>query len=946
MKQAKGHLRIGALLLSLLLAASLLSSWGSVRWVAKAAVSMETSHKAMSIGESQLLEVQDATGSVSWSSSNPEVASVTQNGVVTTYQLGEAVITATDASGNSASCTITSGYYWGIDVSRHNGTCDWSAIAAAGVDFAMIRAGYGHQNYPDQVDSQLRANVEGAVANGIPFGLYFYSYATSVETASLEADYLLQILDDYVGEYQEYLVLPIAYDVEESSIINSLDVSTVTQMILTFCEKVREAGYQPMLYSYRSMLSTSVDLTTLLEAGILIWEAYWPTTPDFTQKQSLPGLTGTAPDMWQYTSSGSVTGANNSSGRVDLNLVYMDSTLGELLASEKDQLTISGVAVDGSGILNWNALQQAQSIEVHRISPESEDVVLASLDGESTSYLDNTLGWSSGDYTYYLYVYYQDGTVTKSNLVTLTAQLKTYQAQAASYQSDTYQLVWNRVNGAEGYEVYRDGTSVALLDSSTLEYTLTDEDLFGVYTVRAYFNCADGSTLSCDLQGGGLLGDGEPAAPQVTVTRSSGALTAQLSWEESLTAAGYQIWRNGEHFDCPTALSYTIYFTMEDIDSYQVLAHYTAADGSVLLSPLSDPIYTAFLPESILEQTPDLTVEVGEDHIALSWEELSYALGYRVLLNGEEVQTTTETALLITGLTAGSTYQVEVIPYYFTDQGEADGAGTSVEVVLAGEQAETLAAPVVTVQNQESQLELTWQEVEQAAVYQVYRDGVLLGETQQTLWVDTEVVLTQSYTYTVRAVSEEEGVYSSISQPVVGVLEVLPPQPVWDLSAQTWYDRVSLSWSGDELATAYWVYRDGELVAQTEDTAYEDLEVSAEASYTYTVIAVRTLEGITAVGQETELTVQTPAPLVGSGTLVTMSAEEDGVTVTPNLSANDGGLVRPEGWLLYRDGKLVTVLGLEESYTFYQDTLEEDHQYWIVGYFFDQDGRLWLSQTV
>lgn len=943
MKQAKGHLRMGALLVCLLLVASLLGSWCSVRSV-KAAVTMETSHQSMQIGDSQLLEIQGAVGSVSWSSSNPSVASVTQEGVVTTHQMGEAVITASDASGSRAACTITSGYYWGIDVSRHNGTCDWAAIARAGVDFAMIRAGYGHENYPNQVDSQLRANVEGAVENGVPFGLYFYSYATSVETASLEADYLLRILDDYVGEYRGDLVLPIAYDVEESQIINNLDANTVTNMILTFCEKVRDAGYLPMLYSYRSMIQTSMNLTDLQEEGILIWEAYWPTQPDFTQKQSLPGQPGVAPDIWQYTFDGNVPGANTSSGQVDLNLIYMDSPLGQMLGGG-ELLSVSGVAVDGAGILNWNRQQQAQSIEVHRVSPQGEDVILASLDGESTSYLDNTLGWSAGDYAYYIRITAQDGSTMQSNRVTLTAQTKTYQAQVASYQTND-RLVWDRVNGADSYGVYCDTVRIARLDGSAREYALTQNNHFGVYTVRAYFHCADGTTLYYDLQGGGLLGEGEPEAPQVTVSHSGEALFAQLSWEEAPTAAGYQIWRNGAYFDWTTDSSYTIYFTQDQTDTYQVLVHYTAADGTVRLSSLSDPIYTAFLPEGTLEQPLSLTVQPGEDYIALYWEELPYALGYRVTLNGEAVQTLTETSLLLTGLTPGAAYQVEVIPYYFTAQGETDGTAASAEVTLSGGEAGTLAAPAVTAQNQESYLELSWEPVEQAEAYQVYRDGELLGQTQQTCWQDAQGVLGQAYTYTVRALGQEEGVFGPFSQPVTAARQVLTPQPVSGLSAQTRFDRVTLSWNGDGSATSYQVYRDGELVAEIQETAYEDLEVAADTRYTYTVVAVRTLEGSTALSPETELAVQTPAPLVGSGTLVTMGSQESGVKVTPTLSANDGGLVRPEGWLLYRDGELVTALGLEESYTFYQDTLEQSHRYWIVGYFFDQDGRLWLSQPV
>ena len=71
--------------------------------------------------------------------------------------------------------------YKGIDVSKHQGTIDWAKVKAAGVQFAMLRAGYGR--YDNQKDEQFEVNYKGATAAGIPVGAYHYSYATTAEQA-------------------------------------------------------------------------------------------------------------------------------------------------------------------------------------------------------------------------------------------------------------------------------------------------------------------------------------------------------------------------------------------------------------------------------------------------------------------------------------------------------------------------------------------------------------------------------------------------------------------------------------------------------------------------------------------------------------------------------------------------------------------------------------------
>ena len=69
----------------------------------------------------------------------------------------------------------------GIDVSKHQGNVNWSHVKADGVKFAIIRAGYGKEAY--QKDIQFENNYAGCKSNGIPVGVYWYSYATTPDEA-------------------------------------------------------------------------------------------------------------------------------------------------------------------------------------------------------------------------------------------------------------------------------------------------------------------------------------------------------------------------------------------------------------------------------------------------------------------------------------------------------------------------------------------------------------------------------------------------------------------------------------------------------------------------------------------------------------------------------------------------------------------------------------------
>lgn len=200
----------------------------------------------------------------------------------------------------------------GIDVSSHNGVVDWDDVASAGYGFAMIRIGLGMEPEDDfykDVDAQFEANYEGAKAAGLKVGVYHDCGARTPERALKEAQYCLDILD---GRKLDY---PIAYDMEKAGTFEGGKENT-TKIAKAFCDVVKKAGYKPMIYSSASYLEKEFDFSKL--SGVKIWVAHYGADK--------PAFSGTY-DIWQYTKSGDVEGANtnNGKGNCDINYSYMEA---------------------------------------------------------------------------------------------------------------------------------------------------------------------------------------------------------------------------------------------------------------------------------------------------------------------------------------------------------------------------------------------------------------------------------------------------------------------------------------------------------------------------------------------------------------------------------------------------------------------------------------------
>ena len=193
----------------------------------------------------------------------------------------------------------------GIDVSAHQGLIDWQQVAAAGVDFAMIRAGYRGYKYGQvNADTSADLNIQMAQAAGLMVGVYFYSQAVTVEEAVEEANFLVEFLEGYTLE------LPVVFDWERySDEARTANVSgrTVTDCAIAFCDVIRGAGREPMIYFNSTQALNQLSMPELTEYGF--WLAQYDTSVWFPYKV----------DMWQYSNKGRVPGVNTN---VDLNIGF------------------------------------------------------------------------------------------------------------------------------------------------------------------------------------------------------------------------------------------------------------------------------------------------------------------------------------------------------------------------------------------------------------------------------------------------------------------------------------------------------------------------------------------------------------------------------------------------------------------------------------------------
>ncbi len=194
----------------------------------------------------------------------------------------------------------------GIDVSKYQDEINWEKVASDEVEYAFIRLGIrGYTEGEIIEDETFQDNIEGALENDIDVGVYFFTQALSEEEAEEEAEYVIESISSYDVKY------PIVLDVEAVTNSrargNDLSSEERTRYCIAFCEKIKEAGYTPMIYGNLKTFMLMLDMESLEDYDK--WFAYYDDTYYFPYEFKI----------WQYTNKGKIAGIK---GDVDLNISF------------------------------------------------------------------------------------------------------------------------------------------------------------------------------------------------------------------------------------------------------------------------------------------------------------------------------------------------------------------------------------------------------------------------------------------------------------------------------------------------------------------------------------------------------------------------------------------------------------------------------------------------
>jgi GH25 family lysozyme M1 (1,4-beta-N-acetylmuramidase) len=206
----------------------------------------------------------------------------------------------------------------GIDVSAYQGNINWKAVAASGIEFAIIRVGYRGYGVAGTLcnDSYFKANIEGALAAGLKVGVYIFSQAITMQEGIQEAQFVL----DRIRGYDISLPLFIDYEYAGTGLgrlYNAhLSKAVATDICNAFVYTVQKAGYTGAVYAGRNFVWEQLNSSDIS----CLWLAHYVYAGNTTNY-------GGDYDFWQFSSTGTVSGI---SGNVDLDFWFDDGSFRKL----------------------------------------------------------------------------------------------------------------------------------------------------------------------------------------------------------------------------------------------------------------------------------------------------------------------------------------------------------------------------------------------------------------------------------------------------------------------------------------------------------------------------------------------------------------------------------------------------------------------------------------
>ncbi len=230
-----------------------------------------------------------------------------------------------DENGNKVS-------HLGVDISYHQDNIDWEILKESNVEFVMLRCGYrGYSEGGLVEDEKFREYATACNELGIPLGVYFFTQAINEAEARREADFVIDLIEDYDISY------PIAFDTEMVDDPNArtnvaqIDEELRSNICIAFCEKIKEAGYYPMIYASENWIRRELNYEMLSDYDF--WAPQYLDENDFLYDFTI----------WQYTDKGYVPGIDT---EVDIDISMVDYSkfvpaLRETVVGKGEQVIVS-----------------------------------------------------------------------------------------------------------------------------------------------------------------------------------------------------------------------------------------------------------------------------------------------------------------------------------------------------------------------------------------------------------------------------------------------------------------------------------------------------------------------------------------------------------------------------------------------------------------------------
>lgn len=290
-----------------------------------------------------------------------------------------ALLCAVFAATSVSTVAYAAGPSFGLDISEHNGSnVNMSAYKQKGKSFVMIRIGYYNH-----LDKQFWNNVKKANDAKIPFGVYLYSYAYSVEEAKIEAEFVVETLSK-LGSNAEYFKLPVAYDLEDSQ-LNKFSKQQLTNQCVTFCDIIRSAGYTPMVYANLDWFTNRLDIKTLNNKDYKLWYANWSIKNGNNSVPVKIGKTGIEADIWQYDDNNYYFPGTDSNVAFDLNSLLKDYGCAHKYTKKT---TAAKCGIAGKITYTCSSCKKSFSISIPALKHTSKTVITkatTSKDGKTSS---------------------------------------------------------------------------------------------------------------------------------------------------------------------------------------------------------------------------------------------------------------------------------------------------------------------------------------------------------------------------------------------------------------------------------------------------------------------------------------------------------------------------------------------------------------------------------